>query len=119
MPVTLPQLLQDLRRTEIVERVQRDPRTRGDLVLGVDHRTAMEAIDWGQAEFDQPFGSLSAEDRVLLYAYWNQRRHLEELTEAFHQLFSTNRPTDPLIAIDLGSGPFTGGRTLIEDIEIK
>ena len=112
MTVTLPQLLQDLRRTEIVERVQRDPRTRGDLVLGVDHRTAMEAIDWGQAEFDQPVGSLSAEDRVLLYAYWNQRRHLEELTEAFHQLFSTNRPTDPLIAIDLGCGPFTGGLAL-------
>ena len=33
----------------------------------------MEAVGWGQADFDEPVGALSAEDRVLLYAYWNQR----------------------------------------------
>ena len=112
MPVTLPQSLRDIRRAEIVERVQRDPRTHGNLPLGVDPGAAMEAIGWGQADFDEPVGALSAEDRVLLYAYWNQRRHLEELTEAFRQLFGTNRPAEPLIVVDLGCGPFTGGLAL-------
>ena len=112
MPVALPQSLRDIRRAEIVERVQRDPRTHGNLPLGVDPGAAMEAIGWGQADFDEPVGALSAEDRVLLYAYWNQRRHLEELTEAFRQLFGTNRPAEPLIVVDLGCGPFTGGLAL-------
>ena len=112
MPTMLPPFLQDLRRSEIVERVRRDSRTRDDLMLGVDHQTAMEAIDWGQADFDEPVGALSPEDRVLLYAYWNQLGHLEELSEAFRQLFGTNRPSEPLITIDLGSGPFTGGLAL-------
>ena len=72
----------------------------------------MEAVGWGQADFDEPVGALSAEDRALLYAYWNQRRHLEELTEAFRQLFGTNRPAEPLIVVDLGCAPFTGGLAL-------
>ena len=55
----------------------------------------MEAINWGQADFDEPTGALSAEDRVLLYSYLNQLGHLEELSEAFHQVFSKAAPADP------------------------
>ncbi|MCY3839609.1 MAG: hypothetical protein OXH09_13330 [Gammaproteobacteria bacterium] len=113
MPIRLPQRLRDIRTTEIVGRVRKDPRTCGDLLLGVDRQTAMNAIGWGQAEFDEPVGSLSAEDRVLLYAYWNQLGHLEELSEAFNQLFGGNSPSQPLIVVDLGCGPFTGGLALI------
>lgn len=69
----------------------------------------MEAINWGQADFDQPIGTLSAEDRVLLYAYWNQQGHVAELSEAFRQMFAGGRPRDPFIVVDLGCGPFTGG----------
>ena len=100
MRVTLPQSLRDIRRAEIVERVQRDPRTYGNLPLGVDRGAAMEAVGWGQADFDEPVGALSAEDRVLLYAYWNQRRHLEELTEAFRAPYHDRRrdPRRPLPA---------------------
>ena len=106
------QFLRDLRRTEIVERVRSDARTRGDLLLGVDRAAAMDAIDWGQADFDHPYESLSAEDRVLLYAYWNQPGHVDELSEAFRQMFDENPPTEPLIVIDLGCGPFTAGLAL-------
>ena len=80
--------------------------------LGLDGQQAMEAINWGQADFDEPFGALSAEDRGLLYAYWNQKRHVEELSEAFRQIFSDGWPDQPLIVIDLGCGPFTGGLAL-------
>lgn len=108
----LPTPLLDLRRTEIVRRVQSDPRSFGNLVLGVDRNTALEAIKWGQADFDQPTETLSAEDRVLLYAYFNQLGHLEELSEAFHQMFGQVRPEDPFIVVDLGCGPFTAGLAL-------
>ena len=109
MPMALSQVLLDLRRTNIVERVNRDPRTLGDLTLGIDPQTAMEAINWGQADFDESLENLSSDDRVLLYAYWNQLGHLEELSEAFGQMFSTNRPSEPFIVVDIGCGPFTGG----------
>ena len=112
MPAIRPQFLHDLRRTEIVQRLRSDSRTRGNLLLGVDHNTAMEAIDWGQADFDQPTETMSAEDRVLLYAYWNQLGHLDELSEAFHQMLHNSRPDKPLVMIDLGCGPFTGGLAL-------
>ena len=45
---------------------------------------------------------------MLLYSYWNQKRHLEELSAAFGQLFDRSRPKN-MIVIDLGCGPFTGG----------
>ena len=81
-------------------------------MLGVDHPTAMQVIEWGQAQFDEPVGTLEPHDRALLYAYWNQRGHLVELTAAFQQLFAHGRPAGPLIVIDLGCGPFTGGLAL-------
>ena len=92
--MTLPEPLLDLRRDEIVLRVQSDPRSVGDLVLGVDRDAALDAIDWGQANFDEPTGMLSAEDQVLLYAYFNQLGHIEELSEAFRQIFSQSSPRE-------------------------
>jgi hypothetical protein len=37
---------------------------------------------------------------------------LEELIEAFSQLFRNGPPQDPLIVVDAGCGPFTGGLAL-------
>ena len=110
MPVELPQWLQRLRRSEVVERVRHDPRSSGGTLLGVDREVAVhEVIGGGQAEFDQPWNDLSADDRVLLYAYFNQLGHLEELAEAFRMLFAeASRPESPIV-VDLGCGPFTGG----------
>ena len=109
MPVTLPQWLQTLRLSEISDRVGSDPRSVGGKVLGVDTNAARdEAAGWGQANFDENWGELSPDDRVLLYAYFFQRGHLEELVEAFRILFVNSCPDDPIV-VDLGCGPFTGG----------
>ena len=110
MPVELPPWLERLRRSEIIERVRNDPRSVGGTVLGVAHDVAQQEVaGWGQAEFDDPWGSLSSDDRVLLYAWFFQRGHLEELTEAFRLLFRTGPPGDEPVVVDLGCGPFTGG----------
>ena len=110
MPIELPQWLQRLRRSEIVDRVLYDPRSTGSTPLGVDREVVVrEVIGGGQAEFDQPWNDLSADDRVLLYAYFNQLGHLEELAEAFRMLFSDASGPDNPIVVDLGCGPFTGG----------
>ena len=76
----------------------------------------MDVIGWGQAEFDQPVGTFSPQDRVLLYAYWNQPGHLAELSEAFRQLFAEHPPINPIV-VDLGCGPFTGGLALAGQID--
>ena len=109
MITQLPRWLEQLRRSEIIERVRGDFRSTGQRPLGVDLHTAMQAIDWGQATFDEPWGDLSTEDRVLLYAYFNQLGHLEELTAAFRMLFAAGPPDEDPIIVDLGCGPFTGG----------
>lgn len=108
MPVTLPQWLQDLRRAQITERVLNDSRSGAGSFLGVGRDAALKAIGWGQADFDESWGTLSSDDRVLLYAYFLQLGHLEELTEAFRMLFAGSHPKE-VIVVDLGCGPFTGG----------
>lgn len=111
MAVELPEWLEALRRTEIVARVRNDPRSASDGLLGVGRDRALAAIGGGQASFDEPWDELSPSDRVLLYAYFNQKGHLEELTEAFRMIFANTTPED-LIAVDLGCGPATGGLAL-------
>lgn len=115
MPIELPQWLEQLRRAEITERVRNDPRSICAKVLGVASDVAFhDVVGGGQADFDTPWENLSPEDRVLLYAYFNQKGHLEELTEAFRQLFpkhhldAKHRLDNPIV-VDLGCGPFTGG----------
>ena len=118
MPVELPQWLEDLRRSGIVEHVRSDPRSTGDTLLGVDFEVARrEVVGGGQADFDRPWNGLSPDDRVLLYAYINQPGHLKELVEAFHMLLAdASLPEDP-VAIDLGCGPFTGGLALAATLD--
>ena len=118
MPVQLPQWLVVLRRSEIIDRVRSDPRSTGGTVLGVDAQVAMrEVIGGGQADFDQPWNGLSADDRVLLYAYFNQLGHLEELVEAFRMLLADAPLSEGPVAIDLGCGPFTGGLALAATLD--
>ena len=106
----LPDWLQKLRRSEIVDRVKNDPRSVGGTALGIDSEEATRnAVGWGQADFDEPWRDLSPDDRVHLYAHFFQLGHLEELIEAFGQLFgASGRPDDPIV-VDVGCGPFTGG----------
>ena len=108
MAVELGQWLQDLRQAEVVDRLQNDPRSGPGSFLGLSRDEALEAVGWGQAPFDEPWRSLSPADRALLYAFFNQKGHLEELTEAFRMIFANKVPDDPIV-IDVGCGPCTGG----------
>lgn len=72
----------------------------------------MKAAGWGQAKFDQPWKNLTPQDRVLLYSYFFQIRHLRELTVAFRHLFRDGPPDKRPVVIDLGCGPFTGALAL-------
>ena len=83
------------------------------MLFGMDTNQAFAAIRGGQADFDDPRGDLSSDDLALLYAYLNQKGHLEELITAFSQLFadSAEKPQNPVV-VDLGCGPFTGGLAL-------
>ena len=111
--VTLPDWLDELRRLEVTDRVRDDPRSTGGTLLGMDMETAFAAISGGQADFDAAVGDLSSDDLALLYAYLNQKGHLEELVEAFGQLLDGTRPDNPIV-VDVGCGPFTGGLALAD-----
>ena len=73
----------------------------------MDMGGAFEAIGGGQADFDAPCGDLTPDDLALLYAYLNQKGHLEELVAAFGQLLTRSKPPNPIV-VDIGCGPFTG-----------
>ena len=112
MVVALPQWLEELRRSHVVEPARSDPRSSVGKILGVDPETATTVLaGGGQADFDTSRAGYTPEDRVLLYAYYLQKGHLEELTSAFGQLFGDSSIDDPIV-VDLGCGPFTGGLAL-------
>lgn len=109
----LPRWLGILRRTEVVAPVRNLPETSGDYFHGLHKdEVVSEVIGGGQADFDVPYKHLNGDQRTLLYAYFNQLGHIEELYDAFTQLFGTGGPDQPLIVVDVGCGPFTGGLAL-------
>lgn len=93
--MSLPPWIAELRRTEVIERVHADGRTSPDRPLGIGKmRIQSDAICGGQADFDALWKSLSGDDRALLYCYYNQLGHLEELTAAFQMLFGRGTTMD-------------------------
>lgn len=71
-----------------------------------------EVIEWGVTDFskdppDHP--TLTVADKVLLYCFFNMRRHYDELRIALH-LSETSLQFDdlPLLIVDFGCGPATG-----------
>lgn len=110
--------LTKFRREQIVLPVRGDPRSVEDkpsnelLIYGYrSNRIFNEVLKGGQAEFDEPFEQLSPRDRVTLYAYFNQKAHVEELVCAFDQLFKGGLAQDARV-VDIGCGPFTAGLAL-------
>jgi hypothetical protein len=98
---------------EVNTPITADCRTTATTFLGWPRdKVFIEVIKGGQADFDAPQKELTGPDKALLYAKYNQGRHLDELRCAFDQLFKTsylsNRPT----VVDLGCGPFTAGLSL-------
>jgi SAM-dependent methyltransferase len=110
-----PGWLRALIDQEVHDRLRCDPRTLeqpGTLLGWPQDRIFTDALKGGLADFDAPVGSLSGADRALLYARFNLPRHLDELGEAFGQLFqASGRAGDPTV-VDLGCGPFTAGLAL-------
>ena len=89
MVIESPQWLEDFRHAEVIRRVRDDPRSVGESLLGVSFDIArIEVVEGGQPNFDEPWGDLTPDDRVLLYAYCNQKSHLKELSAAFRMLFA-------------------------------
>jgi hypothetical protein len=111
--MAIPSWLAQLRRQQIIDVVNSHPTTHDNLVLNLSPEEIFnQVICGGQADFDTPYLHLSGAERALLYAFFNQLGHLEELIEAFSQLFRNGSPQDSLIVFDAGCGPFTGGLAL-------
>ena len=109
--------LQQLLTNEVTNRIRNDERTlaKPGTLLGWPRDTIFsQVINGGQADFDRPIGHLSGDDRALLYADFNQRRHLDELSHAFRQLVDNQSLSAGLKILDLGCGPFTAGLSFAE-----
>ncbi len=105
--------LQTVLDVEINDKISSDARTTSTTFLGWPKKTVFtDVIEGGQADFDAPIGHLTGADRALLYAKYNQVRHLDELRHAFRQLFQPGLSYGDPIMIDLGCGPFTAGLSL-------
>jgi SAM-dependent methyltransferase len=108
----MPDWLTKVRNEVIIASIENDSKTVNNpgTFLGWKKDTIYkEVIEFGQADFEASIGHLSPDERALLYARYNQPRHLDELVCAFQQLFkSTNNIYRPTF-IDLGCGPFTAG----------
>lgn len=102
----LRQLIGDV----IDNRISDDARTTDTTYLGWPrNRVFRDVIGGGQADFDVQIGHLTSDDRALLYAKFNQVRHLEELVHAFNRLLGESGRVHCPILIDIGCGPFTAG----------
>lgn len=113
--VTLQSWYTDLRRRMVVEPITSDPREthRPNTRLGWPTNWVFNtAIGGGQADFDQPIENLTPRDRAMLYAFFNQKGHIEELVHAFGKLWPNPALLQGTTIIDVGCGPFTGGLAL-------
>jgi SAM-dependent methyltransferase len=111
MPL-MPDWLTTVRNEVIIGPIESDPRTVNNpgTFLGWQKNTIFnQVIEFGQADFEASIGHLSPQDRAVLYARYNQPRHLDELVFAFKQLFESTDNIGRPTFIDLGCGPFTAG----------
>ncbi|MFG0461181.1 hypothetical protein ACF8GG_17840 [Pseudomonas sp. yb_1] len=106
--------LEQLRRKCIIDPIVNDRRSVNGTRLGRDPGWIFShAIGGGQADFDQPIEELSPRDRVMLYALFNQKAHIDELIHAFDQFFLQGVESfHDATVIDVGCGPFTAGLAL-------
>ena len=113
--LALPQWYHDLRQRLVVVPVMTDKRETGQPNMRWGH-----AVDWifnvaiggGQADFDEKVADLEPKDRALLYAFFNQGAHVEELVVAFNKLLGKSLAMNGGAVIDVGCGPFTAGLAL-------
>lgn len=107
--------LADLLAREIEDRINEDVRTTATTFLGIPKdRIFRDVIGGGQADFNADVAHLTGDDRALLYARYNQRRHLDELIHAFKGLLGEEETVARPTIIDVGCGPFTAGLAFAE-----
>ncbi|GGK78353.1 class I SAM-dependent methyltransferase [Rufibacter glacialis] len=101
---------------EIVKPIINHVDTEGyQMPLGYPSRVVREQIlEFGKADFTIGFRNLTDDDKVLLYCYFNMRKHffttffvLERIYDSLLSLF-TNANLVPIF-IDIGCGPLTSG----------
>lgn len=105
-------------RDQTLQSLIRDPitgdsrSTNGSLLGYSTNDVFNKVINFGQANFDQPYEELTGNDRARLYALLNQPGHLSELDTAFAQMFSLHSGVHDPFVFDIGCGPFTAGLSL-------
>ncbi|WP_345228168.1 hypothetical protein [Hymenobacter koreensis] len=113
-------LIESIFQQHILQAILRDDRTRGyQLPLGYTNDASRERIlEYGRADFREPCRQVIPEaspaDRVLLYCYYNMRKHffttryvLAKVIDSLQVLLSSSA-TEPVF-VDLGCGPMTSG----------
>lgn len=93
-------------------------KTKGDLLIGYDKTTIRrDVLNYGKADFDVPFKNLNGSDKVLLYCYFNMKKHFFTSYSVFKKIWGTLekiflKVQQPVVFIDLGCGPLTSGLAL-------
>jgi hypothetical protein len=111
----------DVFRTEIVDVVKEHPQTRFNaILLGYTAETIRhDIISYGRADFRDGYEKLSADEKVLLYCYFNMRKHFFTSSFVFEKIYESlravfNDPEKTVVFIDLGCGPMTSGLALAD-----
>jgi len=95
--------------------------SKGFLVLmGYDKMTILnDILDRGKTKFDNNYEGREPSDKVLLYCYFNMKKHFftsiavfKKVWKSLHQIF-TDKKYSPIF-IDLGCGPLTSGLAIAE-----
>ncbi len=110
-------------RNMIVNKVQQHPKSIKGKLLGFDSsEIRYDIIQCGTADFRNKYKSLTTDNIVLLYCYFNMRKHYFSTLHFFNKidtLFKRISLKEPIVFIDLGCGPLTSGLALGEYFHIK
>lgn len=100
-------------KDNIVDKVKYHQNTTDRKPLGFNNNEIRnDIIKYGRADFRGKYKSLSTDEIVLLYCYFNMRKHYFSTLHFFSKIqnFSDRiSGENPIIFIDLGCGPLTSG----------
>lgn len=104
---------------KIIQPVKSDSRTRfSEILLGFTAETIRrDILEYGRADFTTEYKSLTTDEKVLLYCYFNMRKHFFTSCYVFEKIYESlkpifNHPEKTVVFIDLGCGPMTSGLAL-------
>lgn len=105
-------------RELIVSPVMSDEKTTGNLRLGIpSYKIRPEVLNYGKTDFRVVYKGLTLDEKVLLYCFFNMRKHyftsyavFSKLYDSVQNSFHNKKP----VFIDLGCGPLTSGLALAD-----